>query len=84
MLEQMFAYDRARVHDGKVDLQRCIRDSESNGVTIGDLKCDVICQLRTPYAERLAHVVGYHLSRIGVNFLQPPPTEAREEQDQPF
>ncbi len=81
-LEQMFALDRARVHGGKVVLQRCVRNSESDGVSLARLECDVVCQLRAPYAERLAHVVGYHLSRIGVNFLQPD-TEAKQEQDRP-
>ncbi len=79
-LEQMFALDRARVNDGKVRLQRCIRDPLSGNVVLESVDCEVVSQLRTPYAERLAHVVGYHLSRIGVNFLQSG-AHTPEEQD---
>jgi len=68
-LEQMFAADRALVHEGRVVLQRCIREEESNVVALQAISCVVASQLRAPYAERLAHVVGGHLSRIGVNFL---------------
>jgi CheY-like chemotaxis protein len=69
-LEQMFAVDRARVHDKRVLLQRCVRDQQSNMVVIKNLECEVVCQLRAPYAERLAHIAGHHLSRIGVNFFR--------------
>lgn len=76
-LEQMFAADRARVHDKRIILQRCVKDQQSDTIVIENLECVVVCQLRAPYAERLAHIVGHHLSRIGVNFfrLADPATE---------
>lgn len=69
-LEQMFAADRAHVNDGKILLQRCVLDPQSKSVVTENLECEVVSQLRAPYAERLAHIVGHHLSRIGVNFLR--------------
>lgn len=66
-LEQMFALDRSRVSQGKVRLQRCI--AGDGCVSLEEIECRVVAQLRAPYAERLVHVVGGHLSRIGVDFF---------------
>lgn len=74
-LEQMFAADRGRITNGKVALQRCKLSETGESIVIETFECSAVCQLRAPYAERLAHVVGHHLSRIGVNFLQPTTTE---------
>ncbi len=71
-LEQMFVADRARVKDGKVRLQRCVPGQDGKSVATETLECVVVAQLRTPYAERLTHIAGHHLSRIGVNFLRLP------------
>jgi hypothetical protein len=81
-LEQMFAADRARVHDRRIILQRCIKAPLGDTIAIEVMECEVVCQLRAPYAERLAHVVGHHLSRIGVNFFRLP-DPASDEQGQP-
>jgi hypothetical protein len=78
-LEQMFAANRARVKDGKVRLQRCISGQDGESVTTETLECVVISQLRAPYAERLTHIAGHHLSRIGVNFLRLLGEEAEEQ-----
>jgi len=69
-IEQMFAMGRAVVVDGRVSVQRCIREAGQDSVTLQTVTCVPACQLRAPYAERLTHVVGGHLSRIGVNFLR--------------
>lgn len=72
-LEQMFAPERAKISNKRVTLQRCVLAAERGRVAIEDVACIVVCQLRAPYAERLTHIVGAHLSRIGVNFLQETP-----------
>lgn len=78
-LEQMFVGNRARVKDGNVRVQRCVRGEDGESVTTETLECVVVSQLRAPYAERLTHIVGHHLSRIGVNFLRLPGGESEEQ-----
>jgi len=69
-LERMFAADFARTDaDGRVRILRMTAKGAENTITLGEQDCFVACQLRAPYAERLSHVVGGHISRVGVDFL---------------
>ncbi|GMV42591.1 MAG: hypothetical protein AMXMBFR64_43070 [Myxococcales bacterium] len=67
-VEQVFARNLARVKDGTVSMQRVILDGQGD-LSLQEQRCIVVCQLRAPYAERLTHIVGGHVSRIGVDFL---------------
>lgn len=69
-VEQMFAKNLARVEGGKVVMQRIAAD-EAGVLSLHEQPCVVVSQLRAPYAERLTHIVGGHVSRIGVDFLSP-------------
>lgn len=75
-LEQMFAHNCGLVENNEILLQRCVRDAQSNTIVLESVACEVVSQLRAPYAERLTHVVGHHLSRIGVNFSALPTSAA--------
>lgn len=69
-LEQMFAGDRARVSgDGRVTLYRCVQ-GDANSLALTPIECVAVAQLRAPYSERIVHIVGGHLSRIGVAFVR--------------
>lgn len=74
-LEQLFAGERARVQEGGfVQLYRCVASKSDAGEIVGPPKlepitCEPVAQLRAPYAERVVHVVGGHVSRIGVDFV---------------
>ncbi len=72
-LEQLIAADRALMQgDGFVELYRCVRQKEGpNKETpmLELIRCEPVAQLRAPYAERVVHVVGGHVSRIGVDFV---------------
>lgn len=75
-LEQLMALNRARTAtDGQVKIVRLVTDGDGD-VRLEHVDCVVCCQLRAPYAERLSHVVGGHVSRIGVDFLPLPSPEA--------
>lgn len=67
-VEQMFARNLARKDEnGKVDVELLVE--EDGVIKSRQLTCVVVCQLRAPYAERLTHIVGGHVSRIGVDFI---------------
>ena len=73
-LEQLLAVDRARVReDGSVRLYRCVSLRNETGEAAPPklelIECEPVTQLRAPYAERVVHVVGGHVSRIGVDFV---------------
>jgi hypothetical protein len=68
-LEQMFVNDRARIGAGKVAVQRLVSQRGEVSMALVEESCEVVCQVRAPYAERLLQVVGHHLSRIGVDFI---------------
>jgi hypothetical protein len=73
-VEQMIAADRARISEGgRLSLHRCIQQASETGdarPALEPIVCHPIAQLRAPYAERVVHIVGGHLSRIGVNFVK--------------
>lgn len=78
-LEHMIAVDRARVQGGCVRLYRFVQEGEGTAedgaitagtLTLESIECVPVAQLRAPYAERIVHVVGGHVSRIGVNFFR--------------
>ncbi len=73
-LEVLFADERAVVTAGRVRVFRCERGLDGLPA-FAAMDCEVVSQLRAPYAERLGHTVGHHLSRIGVNFLRRPPED---------
>ncbi len=74
MLEQMIAVDQARVSErGTLRLRRCINRTKANGeaeIALHEVECFPVAQLRPPYSERVVHVVGGHVSRIGVDFVR--------------
>lgn len=70
-LEVLFAQAQAVVTNGRVRVFRCVR-GEGDTPAFDVIDCEIVSQLRAPYAERLGHVVGHHLSRIGVNYLRLP------------
>jgi hypothetical protein len=72
-LEQMFAAKQALVgDDNRLNIYRIILEDGERNLTVDSVACRAVAQLRTPYAERLVHVVGSHVSRIGVDFVQFP------------
>lgn len=76
-VEHMFAGNLGRKDpDGKVTLLR-MRRGEDGKISIHEETAVVVCQLRAPYAERLAHIVGGHVSRIGVDFLSTKKRDAK-------
>jgi hypothetical protein len=75
-LEQLIAFDRARVDvERKFALLKCIRDAKGaaeDAPVLSRIECQAVAQLRAPYAEKVVHMVGGHVSRIGVNFFKHP------------
>jgi hypothetical protein len=71
-IEHMFAANLGRKDEnGHVQILRTSLDSDGR-LSIVPEAVVVVCQLRAPYAERITHIVGGHVSRIGVDFLSVP------------
>lgn len=78
-LELMFATDQGALRDRKVKCLRCIQhaaDATDGGGNIAkprlafqESECEVVGQLRAPYAARFLQYVGAHLGRIGVDYV---------------
>jgi hypothetical protein len=75
-IEQMFAQNSGRVStDSMRGRVLTIQPTDHDHITSECHDFEIICQLRAPYAERLGHIVGHHLARIGVNFV----TQAKKQ-----
>ena len=77
-LEQMYLPSQGRVNDdGKIEMFRIkvIGDAPNFYRDSGQ----VICQVRSPYTERLTHIVGHHLSRVGLNMVTRRSTTPRDD-----
>jgi hypothetical protein len=75
-LEVLFAENSARVEkSGIFSVTRIVE--EDGRPSFKSIKCQVVGQLRSPYANRLLHATGSHLSRVGVDFLQDRPSDSQ-------
>jgi hypothetical protein len=75
-LMPFFAGNAATVEDGKFSAS-LLTKGEGGVLNIEAASFEPIAQLRENYASRLLQQTGYHLSRIGVDFLKHPQAKAK-------
>jgi Response receiver domain len=75
-LEMFFLDDMGRIENGSVKAMRLSKSGDGI-LSITAVMLRVIGQLRALYANRILQLAGYHMSRIGVDFVDMPPPSAR-------
>jgi hypothetical protein len=75
-LEVMFAEDLARLDQRDNTFVAHRVRTEKGSVRLEPTRMKAVAQMRTVYASRLLQSAGVQQSRIGVDFVSPPPDEA--------